>query len=71
MPWYTGETLMHHLESLDADDINDVSETRFPVQTVIRPKTEEYHDYRGYAGKIYGGDFEVGDEVAVLPSQTS
>ncbi len=70
MPWYTGETLMHHLESLDADDINDVSETRFPVQTVIRPKTEEYHDYRGYAGKIYGGDFEVGDEVAVLPSQT-
>ena len=70
MPWYQGETLMHHLERLDSDDINDDSQTRFPVQTVIRPKTEEYHDYRGYAGKIYGGDFEVGDEVAVLPSLT-
>ncbi len=70
MPWYQGETLMHHLERLDADDINDVSQTRFPVQTVIRPKTDEYHDYRGYAGKIYGGDFEVGDAIAVLPSLT-
>ncbi|MCL4136158.1 UNVERIFIED_CONTAM: hypothetical protein GTU68_005598 [Idotea baltica] len=70
MDWYQGETLMHHLERLDAEDINDDSQTRFPVQTVIRPKTEDYHDYRGYAGKIYGGDFEVGDEVAVLPSQT-
>ncbi len=70
MPWYKGVTLMNHLESLDSNDISDASQTRFPVQTVIRPKTEEYHDYRGYAGKIYGGDFEIGDEVAVLPSQT-
>ncbi|QTD36892.1 GTP-binding protein [Polaribacter batillariae] len=70
MPWYKGETLLHHLERLDAEDINEVSQTRFPVQTVIRPKTEEHHDFRGYAGKIYGGDFEVGDQVAVLPSQT-
>ena len=69
-PWYKGETLMHHLERLEPQDINEVSQTRFPVQTVIRPKTEEYHDFRGYAGKIYGGDFEVGDEVAVLPSLT-
>ncbi|MCL7764843.1 GTP-binding protein [Polaribacter sp. Z014] len=69
-PWYKGETLMHHLERLDVEDINDASQTRFPVQTVIRPKTEEYHDFRGYAGKLYGGDLAVGDEVAVLPSQT-
>lgn len=69
-PWYKGETLMHHLEKLESEDINEVSQTRFPVQTVIRPKTEEYHDFRGYAGKIYGGDFEIGDEVAVLPSLT-
>ncbi len=69
-PWYKGETLMHHLERLEPEDINDVSQTRFPVQTVIRPKTDEYHDFRGYAGKIYGGDFEVGDEIAVLPSLT-
>jgi len=71
MPWYKGETLLNHLEKLDAEDINDVSQTRFPVQTVIRPKTEEHHDFRGYAGKIYGGDFEIGDKVSVLPSQTT
>ena len=71
MPWYKGETLLNHLEKLDAEDINDVSQTRLPVQTVIRPKTEEHHDFRGYAGKIYGGDFEIGDKVAVLPSQTT
>jgi sulfate adenylyltransferase subunit 1 len=70
MPWYKGVTLMNHLESLDSDDISDDSQARFPVQTVIRPKTKDYHDYRGYAGKIYGGDLSVGDEVAVLPSQT-
>ncbi|WP_166386941.1 sulfate adenylyltransferase subunit 1 [Polaribacter sp. 11A2H] len=69
-PWYKGETLMDHLEKLDIEDIDDASQTRFPVQTVIRPKTEEYHDFRGYAGKIYGGDLSVGDEIAVLPSQT-
>ena len=70
MPWYKGETLLHHLERLKVEDINDVSQARFPVQSVIRPKTEEYHDFRGYAGKIYGGNFEVGDNVTVLPSQT-
>ncbi|AUC86159.1 sulfate adenylyltransferase [Polaribacter sp. ALD11] len=69
-PWYKGETLLHHLEKLDAAAINEVSQVRFPVQTVIRPKTDEYHDFRGYAGKIYGGDFEVGDAVSVLPSLT-
>ena len=41
---------------------------RFPVQNVIRPKTEEYHDFRGYAGKLYGGDLAIGDEVTILPS---
>jgi sulfate adenylyltransferase subunit 1 len=70
MPWYAGETLLHHLEKLDAEDINEVSQVRFPVQTVIRPKTDEYHDFRGYAGKIYGGDLAIGDKIVVLPSQT-
>ena len=69
-PWYKGETLLHHLENLDAEDINEVSQVRFPVQTVIRPKTKEFHDFRGYAGKIYGGDLKIGDEIVVLPSQT-
>ena len=70
MSWYKGETLMDHLEKLEVEDIREISQTRFPVQTVIRPKTDEYHDFRGYAGKIYGGDLEIGDKVAVLPSQT-
>ena len=68
MPWYSGETLLEHLENLEVNDVNDRSEARFPVQQVIRPKTQEYHDFRGFAGKVYGGSFEVGDEVTVLPT---
>ncbi|MCG8807398.1 GTP-binding protein [Tenacibaculum finnmarkense] len=71
MPWYKGETLLNHLENLEFEDVSQTSQTRFPVQTVIRPKTEQYHDFRGYAGKIYGGDLAVGDAVTVLPSQTT
>ncbi|MCG8734413.1 sulfate adenylyltransferase subunit 1 [Tenacibaculum finnmarkense] len=71
MPWYKGETLLNHLETLEFEDVSQASQTRFPVQTVIRPKTEQYHDFRGYAGKIYGGDLAVGDAVTVLPSQTT
>jgi len=70
-PWYSGKTLLDHLEGLEIEDINEESQARFPVQSVIRPKTEEYHDFRGYAGKIYGGNFEVGDKIRVLPSQTT
>lgn len=70
MPWYTGETLLDHLEKLDKADIFNVGTPRFPVQYVIRPKTDEYHDFRGYAGKVYGGNLSVGDDVVVLPSQT-
>jgi len=70
MPWYNGETLLEHLEKLEAMDVHDGGQVRFPVQTVIRPKTDEFHDFRGYAGKIYGGDLMVGDKVTVLPSLT-
>jgi sulfate adenylyltransferase subunit 1 len=70
MSWYSGETLLHHLEKLDTEATEEVTQVRFPIQTVIRPKTDEYHDFRGYAGKIYGGDLEIGDEMVVLPSQT-
>ena len=69
-PWYKGRTILEHLESLDAKDVFKKGKARFPVQTVIRPKTEEYHDYRGYAGKLYGGSLSVGDDVTVLPSGT-
>ena len=70
MPWYTGQTILQHLEGLESKDIYDNGKARFPVQTVIRPKTEEYHDFRGYAGKLYGNNIKVGDAVTVLPSLT-
>ncbi|PIV93585.1 MAG: sulfate adenylyltransferase, partial [Flavobacteriaceae bacterium CG17_big_fil_post_rev_8_21_14_2_50_33_15] len=70
MSWYTGQSLLEHLEALDKKDIFNVGTPRFPVQYVIRPKTEEFHDFRGYAGKVYGGELSVGDDIVVLPSQT-
>ncbi len=68
--WYTGKSLLDYLEAIEVTDQKS-AQARFPVQTVIRPKTEEYHDYRGYAGKLYGGDLSVGDDVIILPSETS
>ena len=69
-PWYKGQTLLEHLEELDLQDIYNTGTPRFPVQYVIRPKTDEHHDFRGFAGKVYGGELNVGDEVVVLPSMT-
>jgi len=71
MSWYQGQTILEHLEDLKAEDFAEESQARFSVQTVIRPKTEEFHDYRGYAGKINGNSLRVGDEVTVLPSLTT
>jgi len=70
MNWFSGQTLLEHLEKLDTVNIYNRGKMRFPVQYVIRPKTEEFHDFRGYAGKVYGGEINVGDEVVVLPSET-
>jgi len=70
MTWYNGETLLEHLETIDSEDIYNAGTPRFPVQYVIRPKTDEFHDFRGYAGKVYGGELNVGDDVVALPSQT-
>ncbi|WNH08267.1 sulfate adenylyltransferase subunit 1 [Thalassobellus suaedae] len=70
MPWYKGQALLEHLEQLDKADIFNVGTPRFPVQYVIRPKTEDFHDFRGYAGKVYGGNLSVGDDIMVLPSKT-
>ena len=69
-PWYTGDTLLHMLETLPVRKDETKLPARFPVQYIIRPHSDEFHDYRGYAGRISGGTFRVGDEVKVLPSNT-
>ncbi len=68
MKWYNGPTLIYLLETIHiASDENHI-DCRFPVQTVIRPHSDEHHDFRAYAGRIAGGIFRKGDEIMVLPS---
>jgi sulfate adenylyltransferase subunit 1 len=68
MPWYQGGTLMYTLETVNiASDLNMI-DSRFPVQYVIRPQSDEFHDFRGFAGRIEGGVFKPGDEIMHLPS---
>lgn len=66
--WYEGSTLMYTLETIHIGSDHNHIDCRFPVQMVIRPKTDEYHDFRGYAGRIAGGVFKPGDDVLVMPS---
>lgn len=68
MPWYEGATLMYYLENVHIASDYNLIDARFPVQYVIRPNTDEFHDYRGYAGRIAGGIFRKGDDVLLLPS---
>lgn len=68
MSWYEGPTLMYYLENVHIGSDHNFIDTRFPVQMVIRPNTEEYHDYRGYGGRVAGGVLKKGDEVMLLPS---
>lgn len=67
-PWYQGSTLMHLLETIHIASDQNLIDCRFPVQYVIRPQSTEFHDFRGYGGRIAGGVFKPGDEVTVLPS---
>ncbi|MEZ4887089.1 MAG: GTP-binding protein [Chitinophagales bacterium] len=68
MPWYEGPTLMYLLENVHISSDWNRIDVRFPVQYVIRPNTDDFHDYRGYAGRVAGGVLKPGDEVMVLPS---
>ena len=66
--WYEGGSLLDCIEQIDPKSEIKNQKSIFPVQLVIRPKSEEYHDYRGYAGKIASGSFTVGDAVTILPT---
>ena len=68
MDWYEGPTLLYLLENIHIGSDENLVDCRFPVQYVIRPRDDKFHDYRGYAGKISGGVFKPGDRVKVLPS---
>lgn len=68
LPWYSGKTLLQHLEELPVQKNQDLLPARFPVQYVIRPHSDEHHDFRGYAGKLESGRLHKGQEVMALPS---
>jgi len=68
MPWYDGPLLLEHLEIVEIASDRDLDSRRFPVQWVIRPRSDEHHDYRGYGGQVAGGVWSAGDEVVVLPA---
>ena len=67
MPWYEGHNLLDYLETVEFED-NAKQPWRFPVQWVVRPQTDELHDYRGYAGRVIGEGLSIGEQVIVLPS---
>jgi len=68
MPWYGGAPLLYHLEHVVIASDRNLSDVRFPVQWVVRPMSDEYHDYRGYAGQVAGGVLRAGDDILILPS---
>ncbi len=68
MPWYQGSSLLYHLETVYVGGEHNHVDARLPVQWVIRPQSNEWHDFRGYAGRVAGGVFKPGDDVTILPS---
>lgn len=68
MLWYEGSTLLYYLENVHIASDHNFIDTRFPVQYVVRPNTDDFHDYRGYAGRVAGGIMKKGDDVMLLPS---
>jgi sulfate adenylyltransferase subunit 1 len=68
MPWFEGSTLLYYLENVHIGSDHNFIDARFPIQHVIRPNTDEFHDYRGYAGRVAGGIWKKGDLVTLLPS---
>lgn len=66
MPWYNGKTLLQTLEDVEVNSESEIENVRFPVQYVIRPHSTEFHDYRGYAGRLESGILQVGDQIVAL-----
>ncbi len=71
MDWYQNAPLLHTLETIHISSDNNMIDARFPVQTVLRPQSENHRDYRGYAGRVSSGIFRVGDTIKILPSGLS
>jgi sulfate adenylyltransferase subunit 1 len=71
MNWYSGKSLLDHLETVSLLQDDNPQQARMPVQWVIRPQTDDLHDYRGYAGRVVSGNFHINDRVTVLPSGIS
>lgn len=69
MLWYTGESLLDYLENVEIHE-HETANWRFPVQWVVRPQTDDLHDYRGYAGRVLGEGLTVGDPVIIYPAET-
>jgi sulfate adenylyltransferase subunit 1 len=67
-PWFQGSPLLYTLENVHIASDRNHDDARFPVQYVIRPQTEDFHDFRGYAGTVESGVFRPGDEIVALPS---
>ena len=70
-PWYGGTTLLELLETTPVDHKREATSARFPVQWVVRPINDQFHDFRGYAGRMSGGELKKGDKIRVLPSGTA
>ena len=68
MPWYEGASLLYHLENVYVGGDENHVQARFPVQWVIRPQSDKFHDFRGFAGRVSGGVFKPGDAVRIMPS---
>ncbi|MDA7880833.1 sulfate adenylyltransferase subunit CysN [Akkermansiaceae bacterium] len=68
MPWFEGASLLYHLENVYVGGDENHVQARFPVQWVIRPQSDQFHDFRGFAGRVAGGVFKPGDDVTVMPS---
>lgn len=68
MTWFEGASLLYHLENVYVGGDENHIQARFPVQWVIRPQSDKFHDFRGFAGRVAGGVFKPGDDVTVMPS---